>query len=264
MNDLAASTLQKALAISPNNDKVKKLIKEIEQDSVLKQYEVASKKYDEGDYEGALKLYQMIKNPDASVYAGIGACYQALNKYDKAIEAYNKSISIDASEPTTYAYLASVYFSKNDLAKAEEYYLKAQKLDPSNADVKEGLKAVKMAKLSNMLEKALNLYNSKKYTEAMTLLNQVIAADSKNAYAYYYRAMVYDAQNKYELAIKDYLKAVENSTELSIAYYSLAVDYDMLNNKVEAKKAYQKFLAQSKGEENEYTKYARKRLQELK
>jgi superkiller protein 3 len=264
MNTEATAVLKKALSIEPENKNLKNLLSQLNNAEAIAKYEQAAKKYKEGNYKGALEDYLSIKTPDADVYVGIGACYQALNQPDNAVSSYQKALVGNENDKNILFYLGGAYYDKKDYVKAEEYYNKAKVSDPNNIEINQALKALKQAKSNELLDKGLDLYNSKKYTDAVNLFTKIITADPENAYAYYYRALTYDGLKKYWSAIPDYKKATANSNDLNVAYYSLGIDYDLVNNPVEAKKAYQKFVELSAGKEDEYVKYAKSRLLQLK
>ncbi len=263
MNEMALANLSKALDIDPDNAKVKGLIDEISSAAIIETYELATQKYNMQNFEGALQDYLSIENPGFEVYLGIGACYQALKQYDKAIEVYNKAIALNDANSTAYYYLGLAHQAKKNLGEAEANYKKAKSLDSTNKEIDEALHSLALAKNDILLNEGLNQYNEQKYQEALKILNRVITTDSENGYAYYYRAMVHDALRKFSLAIRDYEKAVNYSKDLKIAYYALAVDYDMMSNKIEALKAFRVFLDRSQGVDDEYTKYAKQRVEEL-
>ena len=83
-----------------------------------------------------------------------------------------------------------------------------------------------------------------------------------NAYAHYYRALIYDEQKKTKEAIADYLNVLKNSKDFPIANYMAAIDYDALENYKDAFKYYKKFISEYKTDD-EYLKYAQDRAKEL-
>ena len=107
------------------------------------------------------------------------------------------------------------------------------------------------------------MFEKNNFQTAMLKFNDVIKKDAQNAYAYYYRALIYDEQKQPKLAINDYLNVLKYSNEFPIANYMVAVDYDSLNNYKEAYKYYQKFIS-SYTTDDEYLKYAKTRMGELK
>ena len=103
----------------------------------------------------------------------------------------------------------------------------------------------------------------RRFFECIDLCNNAIQENSNNAFAYYYRALIYDEQKKTELAIKDYLNVVKNTKELPIVNYMLGVDYDSIEKYKEAYKYYNEFIS-SYTTDDEYLKYAKTRAEELK
>ena len=95
------------------------------------------------------------------------------------------------------------------------------------------------------------------------MLNQILKLNPTSAYAYYYRALIYDEWKKYPQAIADYKKTISYMPELDTAYYSIAVDYDTLNDYANARSNYQKFLSMNQGKNDTYTDYAKLRVSEL-
>lgn len=59
-----------------------------------------------------------------------------------------------------------------------------------------------------MLNEAIGLYEAEKYDESLNLFNKILQTSPDNAYAYYYRGMIYDTKNKKLEAIADFKKAL--------------------------------------------------------
>ncbi len=67
--------------------------------------------------------------------------------------------------------------------------------------------------IQQLLEQAKSLSNSGKYKEAIEVVNQVIAIDSQNADAYELLGYLHDKNNRNDLSIKAYSKAIKLSPE---------------------------------------------------
>ena len=106
------------------------------------------------------------------------------------------------------------------------------------------------------------MYEKKDYTAALTKFNEVLKKEVNNAYAYYYRGLIYDEQKQTKQAISDYLNVLKNSKDFPIVNYLAAIDYDTLENYKEASKYYKKFISEYKTSD-EYLKYAQARAKEL-
>ncbi|MCR4881184.1 MAG: tetratricopeptide repeat protein [bacterium] len=259
----AIEVLNSAKLVFPDEEKITQGLAEFEDEKNFQLAEKAANLYNNKDYNGAIAVYQGISNPSEDVYLGIGACYQAMEKYDDAINYYNKAIAKDASSPNAYYFLGLAYLYKKDYPKAEIALKKAKELDDLNPDIEDAYKSLKFAQSEQLMNTAIKQFENNKNDDALNNFNKSIAICAENGYAYYYRGLVYDTKGKNALAIADYKKAIELNPELTMAYYSIALSYDALDNKAEAKKMYQKFLQENETTNDEYTQYAKQRLSEL-
>lgn len=114
----------------------------------------------------------------------------------------------------------------------------------------------------NNVQDAAKLVEEQKYDEALSLLNKALTDNPKNADAYYYRASVYDAQNKPQLAVNDYKKSLEFNNNQDVTYYLIAIDYDNMNNLTSALEYYKKFINVYKTDD-EYSQYVKARIPEI-
>lgn len=259
----ALLTIENAKKLFPENIDVKKQYGSILAEVSANVLTNASKLFEQGKFNEAIASYNKIQPPTVESLLGVGASYQALANNKMAIDFYKKALAKDPSNPDISYYLGSVYSDMNDYPNAKIYLNKTLALDKTNEKAKSLLAFAIEQEGNAVLNKALDLYDKKNYIESLKILNAVLLKDAKNGAAYYYRGMVYDAQKKYSLAILDYQNAVKYSPDLTLAYYSLAVDYDTVGRSKEAGLEYKKYLA-AKPEENDYTKYARKRVLEIK
>lgn len=264
--DLAIAVLKDALAKMPDSKKVADMIALIESEAATIRYHSALEKHTNGQYLEAIEEYNKIieiSEPDSDLYVNLGAAYQALNNNKEAIAAYEKAVSLNDKNSTAYYYLGTAYFQSESYEKALKTYQKARAIDPNNREIKQAIESSKQVMAAKLLEKGIMEYNQGKYKESLLTLNTALITMPENADIYYQRGMVYDATNKYPLAISDYTHAVKYNPELTMAYYSLAVDYDLMKNYPEAKKWYQKFVDKSADQEDEYVNYAKERMGQL-
>ena len=174
-------------------------------------------------------------------------------------------MQLDPKNVETAYFTALAYANDNDYANAKLYAKKALAINPQHKSTKDLLAYVTEQESTAKMDEALSLIEKQQYTQALTVLNNVIKSDAQNADAYYYRATVYDAQKKYQLAINDYKKALQYNPKLTITNYSIAIDYDYLAQYSNALEYYKKYLSETKkaAETNDYTRYSQKRIQEL-
>ncbi len=260
------AVLNQGLVANPGNEKIKRMLKDVDEDATIRRYEQAIKKHNLGDYKGAIEDYKVILNVSKSnpdVYMSLGAAYQAAKEYNKAIESYQKASELDKKNAMPYYYMGTIHYAQKHYDKADSMYKKARSMDPANENIKQAINILNTTRADDLMQKGLAAFNAKNYQKAINLLTSAAGYDSKNGYIFYYRGMTYDALQKFKLAIIDYKKTVSLLKNLNIAYYALALNYDSLKNTVEAKKAYQIFLQKSGSKEDEYVKYAKTRLKEL-
>ncbi len=261
--NLAVSVLKDALDKMPGNVRIAEMISAIESEAATIRYHNALQMHTNGNYEEAIAEYKKImeiSEPDSDLYVNLGAAYQAFNNNTEAIKAYEKAIELDESNSTAYYYLGTGYFQEENFEKALKTYQKALAIDPKNENIKQAIESSKQVMTARLLEKGILEYNRGNYNEALLTLNTALITEPENADIYYQRGMVYDAMEKYPLAISDYEHAVKYNSGLAMAYYALAVDYDLLKNYSEAKKWYEKFIEKSQDTENEYVKYSKQRI----
>ncbi len=259
----AKKVIEDGLKKYPDNKLMKEQLKLIDSESVSSYLTAAAKAYETSDYQKAIENYSKINPPTVASLTGLASSYQALNKHEQAIEFFKKASALDPKNADLPYYIGTIYYNQNDYPNAKTYLAQALKLNPNNADAKKLVDYLNSVDSAGKLDNAYNLYNEGKYPEALNLLNEILKLTPNNGTAYYYRGLVYDAQSKYTQAISDYQNSVKYSPDLTLAYYSIAVDYDNLAKYSEAKTNYKKFVELSK-DSNEYTDYAKKRIDEIK
>lgn len=258
----AEKIINQGLAALPNNEDIKTFAKDIKDEIASMKYSTGGNLFKEGKYNEAINVYMAIEPKDADTYMNIASCYQALDDNQNAVKYYKQALSKAPNNGDIAFYLGQAYVNLEDWANAKSYLTKAISLKPNDQNARELYNYVVDQQDQAQLDRALDLYSKNDYANALAVLNNVISQNKSNAFAYYYRGMIYDAQKKYSTAAAEYQKAVSLSDSIPEAYYSLALDYDYLNKYKEACANYKKYLSKA-AEENEYTIYAKKRLEDL-
>ena len=265
LNDEAAA--EKILADGrqkfPTNIQISDRLKAIRQAETQKNIEQGGQALLSGDYEKALSLYNSIKPQTSESLLGIASTYQAMGKIDDSIDYYKKAYTLEPNNSEIAYYIATAYIAKEDNTNAKIYLDKVLSLNPNHQNAKNLVSYISEQSIQKNLDKALDLYSMQKYDDAYVLLNNIISQNPSSSVSYYYRGLVLDEQKKYEAAISDYKTAVKYDPQFDLAYYSMGVDYDTIKKYKEAYSSYKKYLEQTK-EQNEYTEFAKKRIEELK
>jgi tetratricopeptide (TPR) repeat protein len=89
---------------------------------------------------------QLVSNPTPETYLNVGLRYHTQKQYDKAIEMYNKSLSLNPNYGLAYNNLCSAYNDLGQFTKAIPYGEKAVKLEPTNQLFKNNLAVAKKGK----------------------------------------------------------------------------------------------------------------------
>ena len=247
----------------PNNESIKSAYVKINTLFADSKYEEANKYFTSNDYQKALNIYLTIYPAPKDVLIAIAACYKGLDNIDKSIEYYKKAFDLDKNDSEIAYYIGVLYAEKENWTSAKIYLQNAIKLNPKNVNAEDLLSTVVEQNNVLLINKVIDLYNAKSYDQALKLISQILTEDAKNAYAYYYRGLIYDAQEKPLSAIPEYKKAVEYNQELFISDYLIATAYDSLGQYSNAYVFYKKFVQNAKTDDD-YKKYAQTRLEDLK
>lgn len=261
--DDAIKTLSNAQKLHPSDKSVSDTLKNISamrSDSLMAQ---ATEYQNNKDYENAILVYKKIVPETVNSMLGIAGSYQSLGDRAKAIEYYKKALSLKPIDSDIAYMIACLYGEEEDYVSAKEYLQKSIAFNKNNTQAIEYLQSIEEADKSNLLTAAINLYDENKYDESLAKFNELLSKDSENAYAYYYRGMIYDTKEKRWEAISDLKKAYSLNKEFLICNYLIASDYDSLGKYKEAYEYYVAY-ANSDAQEDEYKKYAKDRAEELK
>ena len=257
----AENILNTAKSKFPSNSLITKTLQEVKSDSISTKLASANSNYEKKDYKNAIKEYMEINPPSEDSLLGIAASYQALEDYNNAIVYYKKAENLNPKNPEIPYYIGYLYSEQQNWTEAEAYLKKAVQLNPQS-EAKTLLSYVTQNVSLSVLNQGIDLFEKHDYTNAISKFNTVLKQEISNAYAYYYRALIYDEQKQTKLAINDYLSVLKYSNDFPIANYMLAIDYDSLENYKEAYKYYKMFVAKY-STEDEYLKYAKDRMKEL-
>lgn len=261
--DKALQTVNTGLANLPTSETLKKYLSELKADMSNQQIAFATELYNQGKYAEALEKYMQIQPKGADVYVNIASCYQMMDEDKRAIEYYRLALNKEPSNADILMYLGQTYINIEDWQNAISYLSKARSIKPQDTNIKELYVYALSQKDQIALERALDMYSKGDYLNALGVLNNILLQNKNNAYAYYYRGLIYDAQKKYSLSAAEYQKTIALTNDIPDAYYSLAVCCEALSKFSDAYKNYQKYLSLST-EVNEYTQYAKSRVNELK
>jgi tetratricopeptide (TPR) repeat protein len=258
----AKNILNTAKSKYPTNNLVLKTLQDVQKDETTTMISTASASFENKNYKKALEEYLEINPPTEASLLGVAASYQSLGNIDKAITYYKKAETINPKNPEIPYYIGYLYSEQQKWSDSEQYLKKAIALD-SSSEAKNILSYVEQNGSLSVLNEGIKLFEENNLEGSLTKFNEVINKENSNAYAYYYRGLIYDQQKKTQLAINDYLNVLKYSQDFPITNYMLAVDYDTLGKYKDALSYYSKFVS-SYNTDDEYLQYAKSRIEELK
>ncbi|MEZ4486738.1 MAG: tetratricopeptide repeat protein [Cyanobacteriota/Melainabacteria group bacterium] len=199
------------------------------------------------DVQKIVTQAQMQQSAEAQTAYDDAVKLQQESKYDEAIASYKKAIAVNANEPAYYYAMGTAYQAKNDIDSAITNYEKAMSLDPATAAYKEALVGAKQAKAAPLLESAYKKQTTDmgggKYDLPGAIADyQAALRISDDANTRMNLGTAFQANNNNNEAIAEYTKAINMDAKLADAYYYRGTLYEFLNNKVAARKDYQKYL----------------------
>lgn len=257
----ALAIIEAAKQKFPNDTQVNQLYASIKSRYTGSIYDSAAELANKGDYAGAIAKYEEITPQTYDSFVGIASVYQMQKNYPQALEYYKKALEKKPSDEAVLITSAGICIQQDDLKSAQEFLNKVQ--NKNSEKFKEMQNYISVQNTETELNNAIQKYEEKDYKAAEAILTTLINKKVGGYMPYYYRAMVYDAIGNYQKAVADYEAVVAKDSTIALVYYSLGVDYDSLGNFARAVQNYKKFLELSKGVDD-YTKYARQRIQQSK
>lgn len=168
--------------------------------------------YNKGELEDAMKAFRKITELEPAsenariAYVNIGNIYDESLRFDEAIEAYNKALSLNAKDDSAYFNLGIAYKHKGENEKAMEAWQNSKRLNPDNP--KPHMALADLLYDLGYLDDAQSEYI--KITEKWPML-----ADAQFAIA-----TIYNKKGFLDFAEKRYLKVVELNTSKDLTVKS--------------------------------------------
>jgi|GEM_PF-6248548 len=213
-------------------------------------------------YETAVATCQQAANTNA-LYGnmGLGVAYSALMKWDNAITALSAAISANNRAAQLYIYRGNAYYNYGDYRSAVFDLERAATLEPKLAaslsklishsrdmaelvppkkptpSVERRSLEISLAANSLLIERSMKLLNKEPQAnideldvKVNKLLDDALKVDRYNGHAYAERGALYNAQNKKDLAVFEYSKAIAVAPDSTSYRISRAEIYKQLKN----------------------------------
>lgn len=202
---LAMDYVKEGLRLSPNNQELLKLKKQLEerpQDNVGALKKTAKAYINEGNYDGAIEeLTKAISlSPgDAESYTLRGFAYRKETKLDRAIADFNQAVELNDKAVDAYMSRGHCYIDKRQYEKAIADFSKSIQLNPDLSEA--------------YTNRGLALRKSGETKKALLDYDKAIDLDPRNGEAYNNRGVAHILLNGVEKAIVDF----RNSCDLGNA-----------------------------------------------
>ena len=158
-----------------------------------KQFELAVRYQNLGDYDAALKQYRAVLAADrfnVAAHNNLGVLYHRRGLTKEAIEQFRRAIAINAAYLKARSNLGVVLMEIGRLAESRAELRAAMTVEPRSADV--------------IVNLALVEHADRHRDEAMELLLRAIGYQPTHAMAHYNVAVLYDEQSALTLAYEHY------------------------------------------------------------
>lgn len=259
----ASEVCERGLIMMPDNQNLKRYIADIQNYSMNNEFDMATKLYEAGQYQEALKKYQTIQNKTLEVKMAIASCYLQLNDFSNANSYYMQVLSETPNNLDALINSAYAYYSLNDLKNAKTTAQKILTIDKSNKEALEIIANIEQGENDEILNNIISKYEKGDYNSALNLVTKFLNQKPNDKYAMYYKGLIFDELKKTKEAAWTYKVLIQKHPDFENAYYSLAVNLDNQENYKDAVSYYEKFLNLSK-QKNDTTNFASSRVKELK
>ncbi len=181
------------------------------------------------------------------LYNLLGLILVQQEKFDQALEWYQKGIEVDPNFAMIYNNLGLLYSNqKNDNVKAEEYYKKSIALKQNIPEPYNNLAA---------------LYQlTDKFDEAIECFNKAIEINPKFVHAYHNLGNIYTALGRFTEAKEKFMQAIEVDPNYSVSHRTLSrlIKYtDKDQHFLKLKDLYNKINLQSKVNEKDQINFSK-------
>jgi tetratricopeptide (TPR) repeat protein len=180
---------------------------------------------------------------DAMVQGAVGELFHRRKQFEPAKEYYLRSLTLKDNQASVYANLGAVYQALNDADNAHKSFQKAAMLDPKNATYQQLGSQVADARQSEQYQQALTLQQQDKFAESLPLLTALVKQAPANADYQASYGVALQQTGKLTEAVAAYDKAIALAPNNAMFHYSLGTARHQMKQYAPAKTAYKKSLA---------------------
>lgn len=192
---------------------------------------LANKLLEKENYKEAASKYLnalLFDRNNAKMYYKLGLCYKHMKKYDKAIQALEKSIEIQ-KDYDTYFELGVCFLLKGIPCGAIRNFVCAIKMKPDSPDA--------------ILQLGISHELCEEYDMALMIYQKLIENSPEYIKAYDYKSSLLMKMDRYKEASGVLSKIMKIDSTYSKAYVGIGICFDKLGKKTGAQRYYRKYLS---------------------
>lgn len=187
--------------------------------------------HDQGDYVGAIALYEQIieHNPQhVQAYAALAHTHRYAYHYTLSEEWFKKAIALDPTDPFLYTDLGKLYRNMGRYPDAEAAFLKALSIDPFFASVYDyGLGYLYL--------------EEDRYDEAEMMFKKALSIDETDPMTYMALGDLYRETRDYGKSEDMFKKAIQLDPR-SESYYGMGILFEHQGQLAKAEEMYRSYL----------------------
>lgn len=194
---------------------------------------------------GDTKTQQRVEKTIPKLYYAMGVTNYKEDKFEKAIEYYNKALNFNPEYPDPVLGIALSYEKQEDYEKMLEYLKKTIEVANAANDREKSEDALKKAK-AYLLRNGDEAQKANKNKDAVEWFGRVLEFDANDGSVYYVLAINYNSLKDWDNAIANANIAIEKgngSLDIPGLYYQLGLAYQGKGSNDDACEAFSKALS---------------------
>lgn len=182
---------------------------------------------DDERYQEAIDCYEkeIKKNPnETDFYDNVAYCYYQLGEYEKSIHTANRALKVNPKDDYAYDYRAASKYQMKQYNEAIEDFSKELELDPNDANA--------------YLQRGEVFADIHQYERSLKDYSEAIDLDPNNVSGYFNRGQIYYRLGRYKEARDDFEESVKQDNEEKTHHSYLGTTFDALGDTAKAQESF--------------------------
>jgi len=164
----------------------------------------------------------------APTWKARGTALARAGHYEEAIDAYQRAVQLNPTDPEVYNDLGNAYFATMQLDRARDLYRKTLELAPDHAWAMNNL--------------GYTYFAAKEYETAVQWFQRALTREPDHLFARMNLAVTYHDMGAYDAAIRELQRLLEDHPKTAKAYYNLGLSYTLKGDYPQALDAFHTYL----------------------